>query len=86
MRRTSMSAPTRDGGYLLDTYPGCTELYRGVLEGESVYAVGRMTEFERLFKRVDLTPATTYAIETRQQLENIPIVGLCAQAVEALYV
>lgn len=85
MLRTAQSAPTRDGGYLLLTYPGCTELYRGPLEGDSVYVVARNTEFERLFRRVDLTAATQWAITNKQQLENIPTVGLCAEAVDELF-
>lgn len=82
--RTSQNQPTRDGGYLLMGYPNCTTLYQGPAVGDSAYVVGRNTEFEKLFKRSDLTQATQWAIETRQQLENIPVVALCATAVEAL--
>ncbi len=67
------------------TYPGCTTLYRGPLEGDSIYVVARQTPDERLFKRDNLTEATQWAIETREQLENIPTVALCADAVIAVF-
>ena len=86
MLQSKYSQPTKDGGYLLQSYPGCTTLYRGDLEGESAYVVARNTPEERLFKRSDLADATTYAIETREALENIPLVALCAEAVTDLYV
>lgn len=85
MMRTAMNAPTRDGGYLLANYPNCTSLYRGSLEGDSVYVVGRNTEFERMFKRFDLPAASQYMIETKQDIENIPIVGLCGAAITDLF-
>lgn len=81
MLRTTANTPTRDGGFALAAYPDCTTLYRGVFEGDSIYIVGRNTEFERLFKRSDLNEATQYTIDTRQQIENIPTTGLCGQAV-----
>lgn len=83
--RTASNAPTRDGGYLLATYPGCTTLHQGAYEGDSIYVVGRNTEFERLFARSDLAAATDYAIQTEQQIENIPTTGLCDQAVLDIY-
>lgn len=82
--RTARSSPTRDGGYLLASYPDCTQLYRGPAESDSTFVVGRNTEFERLFRRADLTAATQYAIETHQQIENLPNTALCQQAVGAL--
>lgn len=85
MLQSKHSQPTRDGGYLLQSYPGCTTLYHGDLEGESAYVVGRNTPDERLFKRADLAEATTWAIETRESLENIPLVALCAEAVTDLF-
>jgi hypothetical protein len=85
MIRTSRNNPTREGGYLLANYPGCTELYHGPLEGESVYIVGRNTEDERMFKRIDLAEATEWTLEHKAQIENIPIVGLCQEAIEALF-
>lgn len=85
MIRTARATPTRDGGYLLSSYDGCTTLYRGPLEGESVYVVGRNTPDEKLFKRNMLAEATDYTIEHRASIENIPIVGLCAEAIADLY-
>jgi hypothetical protein len=85
MLRTTYAEPTKDGGYLLMTYPGCTELYRGEFEGGSTYVVGRNTESERLFAWTELADATTWAIETSSMIENIPNVGLCAQAVTDVY-
>jgi hypothetical protein len=70
---------------MLATYPDCTVLYTGQYDGDSIYIVGRNTEFEKLFNRQDLAAATTYAIETGQQIENIPNTGLCAQAVLDVY-
>lgn len=63
------------------TYPDCEVLYTGRWEGDSIYVVGRSTENERLFRRDDLAEATEYTIATRDQIENIPTTGLCAQAV-----
>jgi hypothetical protein len=71
MIRTARSTPTRDGGYLLSTYEGCTALYKGPLEGESVYVVGRNTPDEKLFKRNMLAEATDYTIEHKASIENI---------------
>lgn len=85
MLRLSRNAPTRDGGYVLQSFPGCTALYRGPLEAESVYVVGRNTADERLFKRSDLAEATEWVMANKLELENIPIVGLCAEAIELLY-
>lgn len=81
MLRTTSNMPTRDGGFSLATYPNCTTLHHGEFQGESVYIVGRNTEFERLFRRADLAEATEYTITTRQQIENIPTSGLCDEAV-----
>jgi len=47
--------------------------------------VGRNTEFERLFKRTDLTEASAYAREVRQTIENLPTSALCHLAVIAVY-
>lgn len=85
MLRLANNTPSRDGGYGLGSYPGCTALYTGPLEGESVYVVGRNTADERLFKRSDLVTATEWTLEHKAQIENIPIVGLCGEAIEALY-
>lgn len=85
MLRTASNAPTRDGGYLLATYPGCTTLHHGAYEGTSIYVVGRNTEFERLYPFSQLTEATQWAIETLQQIENIPTAGMCDQAVLDVY-
>lgn len=83
--RTQQNAPTHTGGYLLASYPGCTSLYRGPGANDSAYVVGRnVPEIERLFRRSDLTGATQYAIETKAQIENIPLTALCAEAVLAL--
>lgn len=83
--RTAANAPSRDGGYLLATYPDCTTLHQGAYAGDSIYVVGRNTEFEKLFRRKDLASATSYTIDTKQQIENIPTTGLCDQAVLDLY-
>ena len=84
MLQSTRSAPTRSGGYLLAGFPDCTTLYRGAYETDSVYAVGRNSEFERLFKRSQLTEATQYAIEVKQQIESLPCVAVCQEAVVAL--
>lgn len=83
--RTSRSVPTRNGGYLLGTYPGCEDLHLGEFQGNSIYVVGRNTEFERLFKRTDLSIASDYAREVRQSIENLPTAALCDAAVLAVY-
>lgn len=83
--RTSALPPTRDGGYALRQYPGCTSLHAGQWAGESTYVVGRATEHERLFKRADIAEMTTYALATKQSVENIPNTGLCDQAITDLY-
>lgn len=85
MLRTAANAPTRDGGYLLGAYPNCSELHLGAYQGTSIYVVGRNTEFERLFRRSDLDQATAYALETKQQIENLPTTALCDQAVLDVY-
>lgn len=84
MLRTSRNTPTKYGGYTMLAYEGCTDLYRGPGEADSAYLVARNTEQERMFKRSQLAEATQYAIETRQQIENLPLTALCAQAVEVL--
>lgn len=83
--RTSRLPPTRSGGYNLSTYPDCTDLHLGQWQGTSVYVVGRATQFERLFRRVDLPSASAYAREVKQTIENLPTAGLCDQAVVDLY-
>lgn len=83
--RTTQNQPTKDGGFLLMTYPNCTDLHRGPWEGGSTYVVGRNTENERLFIKSDLTAATQWAIDTNSQIENIPNVGLCDDAVRDLH-
>jgi hypothetical protein len=85
MLRTASMSPTKDGGYLLATYPGCTTLHQGQYEGTSIYVVGRNTEFERLYAFSQLAEATTWAVETFQQIENIPTSGMCDQAVRDVY-
>ena len=47
--------------------------------------MGRGTEFERLFRRQDLALATEYALETKQQIENLPTTSLCDEAVLSVY-
>lgn len=84
MLRAVANAPVK-GMWLLATYPDCTTPHLGEWRGESTYVVGRNTDDERLFRRVDLAAATEWAIATRQQLENIPNSGLCDQAVIDLY-
>lgn len=83
--RTLRSFPTRSGGYLLGTYPDCTDLHKGAWAGYNIYVVGRNTEFERLFKRTLLAEASAYARETRQAIENLPTQALCDQAVLDVY-
>jgi hypothetical protein len=83
--RTTRNAPTRDGGYLLLTYPGCTTLHTGSYRGDSVYVVGRNTEYEALFTRQQLAAATQLAIEHKLTIENIPATGLCDEAVISLF-
>lgn len=85
MLRSSHYAPTRDGGYRLASYPDCTTLHLGAYQGNSIYVVGRGTEFERLFRRHDLASATEYALETKQQIENLPTTSLCDEAVLSVY-
>ena len=83
--RTARSVPTRNGGYSLASYPDCTELHVGAYLGNSLYVVGRNTEFERLFKRTDLSIASDYAREVKQSIENLPTSALCDAAVLAVY-
>lgn len=83
--RTARSVPTRNGGYLLGTFPGCEDLHLGVFQGMTIYVVGRNTEFERLYKHAELAEASTYARETRQAIENLPTAGLCDAAVLSVY-
>lgn len=83
--RTSRSVPTRSGGYLLLSYPDCETLHLGDFQGTSIYVVGRNTEFERLYKRTDLTEASAYAREVKQSIENLPTSALCDQAVVDVY-
>ena len=85
MLRTARAVPTRDGGYLLATYPDCTTLHDGAYLGNSIYVVGRNTEFERLFQRQMLAEASAYAREVRQAIENLPTAALCHQAVMDVY-
>jgi hypothetical protein len=86
MLRTSRNAPTRDGGYLLLTYPDCHTLHTGVYRGTSVYVVARnVPDQERLFTRQQLSQATEYAIEVKGSIENIPCGALCDQAVNDLF-
>lgn len=84
MLTAQRNTPTKYGGYTLMAYPDCVVLYSGPNASDSTYVVGRNSEFEKMFKRSDLTAATQYAIETRQQIENLPNTGLCQEAVEAL--
>ena len=83
--RTARAVPTRNGGYLLATYPDCEVLHLGAWQGTSIYVVGRNTELERLFKRTDLTEASAYAREVKQSIENLPSSALCDQAVVDVY-
>lgn len=83
--RTTRNAPTRDGGYLLLTYPDCTELHAGDFRADSTYVVGRNTEFEALFLRSELAAATQLAIEHKLTIENIPNSALCDQAIIDLH-
>lgn len=85
MLRTSRSAPTRDGGYLLLSYPNCHDLHLGAHQGDSVYVVGRNTELEKLFVRHDLAAATQYAIDHKLGIENLPTTAICDQAINDLF-
>lgn len=83
--RTTRNAPSRDGGYLLLNYPGCSVLHTGSHVGDSVYVVGRNTEFEEMFTRAELAEATEAAIANKLSIENIPASALCDQAVSDLF-
>lgn len=83
--RTKALAPTAGGVYMLATYPDCTFTHDGQWAGESTYVIGRGTTDEKLFKRTDLAAATTWAIDHKASIENIPNTGLCDTAVIDLY-
>lgn len=79
------SEPTSDGGYELAAYPNCSQMYRGKWEGQSIFAVGRLTTDERLFKFTQLAEASSYANTVRAPIESLPSAAICQEAVEDLY-
>jgi len=79
------STPTRNGGYLLGSYPDCSTLHLGKFQGSSIFVVDRLGEFERLFPRTQLAEASAYAREVRRDIENLPTAALCDAAVLAVY-
>ena len=86
MLQTSRSAPTRDGGYSLLSYPDCRNLHMGAHQGDSIYVVGRnVRDMERLFRRSDLAGATQYANDNRLGVEALPTTGICDQAIIDLF-
>lgn len=81
-RTMSAGPPNGQGSYPLGSFPGCTDIYSGPLDGESTIVVGRLTAGERLFPRIRFAEASDYAVEVRSGIENLPNSGLCRQAVE----
>lgn len=73
------------GGYPLASYPGCTDLYSGPREGDSIFVVLRGFEGERLFKRSQLGEMQEYAKETRSTPEGLPTTAVCRQAIIDLF-
>lgn len=78
------SAPSRSQGYLLATFPDCDVLYAGPNYGTSLLIVGRNTPDEALFDRKSMAAAEAHAVLTKGLVENLPVTGLCYDAVVAV--
>jgi hypothetical protein len=76
------------GFYGLASYAECTERYPadGPLAGGAAIVVAPGTGNERLFQWGQVDEAVTYATSINvTQLDNVPLISMCKQAVEELY-
>lgn len=73
----------------LAQYPNASEPYHGQFTGASVFVVGRGTEKERLFRKVQADDATRYAMAEGSTGETLTIdhlhsTSLCHEAMVSL--
>lgn len=84
MVRVARSNPTANG-YLLMSYPDCTTTHQGKYVGLTCYIVARNTADEKVFNRLQLAEASTYAKKVFGTIEAIATGELCDQAVIDAY-